>query len=161
MYLRVHDSRDCSRHPVPSPSLSYSLTHPHRSIGYRNRNPKVLTESGTRLMYFRFYDSRDSSRQSEPSPSLWSSDTHQYRSIGYHNRNPQPLSESTTRLMYLHVYDNRDISLQSTVWLCTLPVPILLTHICTQVHWLSQPKPPTSGGIHRETNVFTCIWQPS
>jgi hypothetical protein len=46
------------------------LTHAHRSIGYRNRNPQLLAESAARLMYLRAYDSRDSSRQSVPSPSL-------------------------------------------------------------------------------------------
>jgi hypothetical protein len=28
---------------------------------------------------------------------------------------------------------------------CTFPVPILLAHTCTQVHWLSQPQLPASG----------------
>ncbi len=55
-----------------SPSLFYSLTHVHRSIGYHNRNPQSLVESATSA----------------------------HRSIGYHNRNPQSLSESVTRLMY-------------------------------------------------------------
>ena len=31
------------------------------------------------------------------------------------------------------------------------------SHMHTQVHWLSQPQPPASGCIRRETNVFTCI----
>jgi hypothetical protein len=98
---------------TPSPSLHYSLTHTHRSIGYRNRNPQTLADSSTRLMYLRVYDSRDSSRQPVPSPSLSYSLTHTHRSIGYHNRNPQPLVDSSTRLMYLRVYDCRDISRQS------------------------------------------------
>jgi hypothetical protein len=84
-------------------------------------------------MYLRVYDSRDTSRQTAPSPSLGYSLTHTHRSIGYHNRNPQPLAESTTRLMYLRVSD------------CTLSVPRLLVHTYTQVHWLSEPQPPTSG----------------
>ncbi len=113
MYLRVYDSRDSSRQPAPSPSLSYSLTHPHRSIGYRNRNPQLLSESVVRLMYLRVYDSRDSSRQPAPSPSLWYSLTHGHRSIGYRNRNPQLLAGSAARLMHLRVYDNRDRSHQS------------------------------------------------
>jgi hypothetical protein len=44
---------------------------------------------------------------------------------------------------------------------CTLSVPVLLAHTCTQVHWLSQPEPPASDWIRLETNVSTCIWQPS
>jgi hypothetical protein len=63
MYLRVYDNRNSSRQSAPSPSLAYSLTHVHRSIGYRNRNPQLLSESAVRLMYFRVYDSRDNSRQ--------------------------------------------------------------------------------------------------
>jgi hypothetical protein len=43
----------------------------------------------------------------------------------------------------------------------TFPVPMLLAHTCTQVHWLSQPEPPASDWIRHETNVFTCIWQPT
>jgi hypothetical protein len=40
------------------------------------------------------------------------------------------------------------------------PVPMLLAHTCTQVHWLSQSQPPASGWLVRETNVSTCTWQP-
>jgi hypothetical protein len=47
MHLRVYDSRDSSRQPAPSPSVCCSLTHVHRSIGYRNRNPQPLAESAT------------------------------------------------------------------------------------------------------------------
>ena len=60
MYLRVCDSRDRSCKTAPSwtsPSLSYSLPHVHRSIGYHNI-PQSPSESATRLMYFRVYDSR-------------------------------------------------------------------------------------------------------
>jgi hypothetical protein len=70
MYLRVYDNRDSSHQSAPSPSLYYSLTHAHRTIGYHNRNPQPLVESATRLLYLRVYDSRDSSHQSAPSPSL-------------------------------------------------------------------------------------------
>ncbi len=110
----LHYSKsDCrvSRSPVLSPWSS--LTHAHRSIGYRNRNPQLLSESVTRLMFLRVYDNRDNSRQPAPSPSLWYSLTHAQKSIGYHNHNPQLLTESTTRLMYLRVYGNRDRSRQS------------------------------------------------
>jgi hypothetical protein len=79
--LRVYDSRDSSRQPAPSPSLSYSLTHAHRSIGYRNRNPQLLADSAARLMYSRVYDNRDSSHQSAPSPSLCSSLTHAHSTL--------------------------------------------------------------------------------
>jgi hypothetical protein len=99
----------------------------------------------TKQMYLRVYviykDSRDTSRQPAPSPFLCYSLTHAHRSVGYRNRNPQPLTESDSRLMYLRVYDSRDTSRQSV---CTLPVPILPTHTYTQVHWLSQPQPPSS-----------------
>jgi hypothetical protein len=148
VYLRVYDSRDTSRHPAPSPSLCYSLTHAHRSsrsIGYRNRNPQLLSESTVRLMYLRVYGSRDSSRQPAPSPSLWSSLTYAHRSIGYHNRNPQSLTESSARLLYLRVYDSRDSSRQPapspslyysfTHAHSTLPTSTLLTITCTQVLW--------------------------
>jgi hypothetical protein len=76
MYLRVYTSRDSSHQPAPSPSLCYSLTHAHRSIGYRNRNPQPLADSSTRLMYLRVYDSRDSSYHPAPSPSICYSVTH-------------------------------------------------------------------------------------
>ena len=98
---------------VPALSPCSSLTHAHRSIGYRNRNPQPLAESAARLMHLRVYDSRDSSRQPAPSPSVCYSLTHAHRSIGYRNRNPQPLAESAARLMYLRVYDSRDSSHQS------------------------------------------------
>jgi hypothetical protein len=127
MYLRVYDSRDTSRQPSPSPSPCYPITHAYRSIGYRNRNPQPLDDSVARLMHLRVYDSRDSSRQPTPSPSLCYSLTHAHRSIGYRNRNPQPLADSVASPA------------------CTLSVPILLDHTCTQVHWLSQPQPPASG----------------
>ena len=81
MYLRVYDSRDSSRQPAPSPSLCYTLTHAHRSIGYRNRNPQPLVDSSARLMYLRVYDNRDSSRQSAPSPSLCYSLTHAHSTL--------------------------------------------------------------------------------
>jgi hypothetical protein len=75
------DSRDRSRQHAPSPSLCYSLTHAHRSIGYRNRNPQLLAESAARLMYLRVYDNRDSSHQSAPSPSLSYSLTHAHNTL--------------------------------------------------------------------------------
>ncbi len=84
MYLRVYDSQDSSRHPSPSPSLWYSLTHVHRSTSYHNHNPQSLTESAERLMYLRVYDNRDSPHQSAPSPSLSYSLTH------VHNTLPTP-----------------------------------------------------------------------
>jgi hypothetical protein len=103
----LHYSKsDSSLARAPALSPCYSLTHAHRSIGYRNRNPQPLTDSAVRLMYLRVYDSRDSSRQPAPSPSLCYSLTHAHRSIGYRNRNPQPLAESAARLMYLRVYDS-------------------------------------------------------
>jgi hypothetical protein len=101
MDLRVHE-----REPS-SPSLCYSLTHVHRSIGYHNRNPHPLVDSPARLMYLRVYDNRDRSRQHAPSPSLSYSVTHAHRSIGYRNHHPQPLADSSSRLMYLRVYDLR------------------------------------------------------
>ena len=64
-----------------SPSVCYSLTHAHRSIGYRNRNPQPLTESAARLMYLCVYDSRDSSHQSAPSPSVCYSLTHAHSTL--------------------------------------------------------------------------------
>jgi hypothetical protein len=129
MYLRVYDIRDSSCEPecilyLPRP-YALAFTHAHRSIGYRNRNPQILTESSVRLMYLRVYGNRDSSHHPAPSPSLCSSLTYSYRSIGYHNRNPQPLDESTVRLMYSRVHGNRDSSRQ------TVPSPslcYLLTH---------------------------------
>jgi hypothetical protein len=78
MHLRVYDNRDSSRQPAPSPSLYYSLTNSHRSIGYHNHNPQPLTESTVRLMYLRVYDSRDRSHHSAPSPSLYYSLTHSH-----------------------------------------------------------------------------------
>ena len=77
----VYDSRDSSWKPVSSPSVWYSLTHPHRSIGYRNRNPQPLTESVVRLMNLRVYDNRDNSHQSVPSPSLSYSLRHAHNTL--------------------------------------------------------------------------------
>jgi hypothetical protein len=62
-------------------SLHYSLTHSHRSIGYRNRNPQSLIESAVRLMYLRVYDNRDNSHQSVSSPSLSYSLTHTHNTL--------------------------------------------------------------------------------
>jgi hypothetical protein len=81
IHLRVYDIRDSSRQSVPSPSLFYSLTHTHRSIGYHNRNPQPLAESVTRLIHLRVYDNRDSSHQSAPSPSLCYSLTHAHSTL--------------------------------------------------------------------------------
>jgi hypothetical protein len=58
-----------SRQPAPSPSLCYSLTHAHRSIGYHNRNPQPLAESAARL--------------TEPSPLPRSSRSHALRYFGF------------------------------------------------------------------------------
>jgi hypothetical protein len=69
------------RQPAPSPSLFYSLTHTHRSIGYRNRNPQPLADSSVRLIYLRVYDSRVSSHQSAPSPSLCYLLTHAHSTL--------------------------------------------------------------------------------
>ena len=69
-----------TQHPA-SPSLRYSLTHAHRSIGYRNRNPQPLAESTVRLMYLRVYDIRVSSHQSSPSPSLSYLLTHEHNTL--------------------------------------------------------------------------------
>jgi hypothetical protein len=63
----LHYSKSDSRLArAPALSPCYSLTHAHRSIGYRNRNPQLLGESTVRLMYLRVYDIRDSSRQPTP-----------------------------------------------------------------------------------------------
>jgi hypothetical protein len=64
-----NDSRDSSCKTAPSPSLWHSLTHAHRSIGYRNIH-QALSESVANLMYLRVYASRDSSCKIAPSPSL-------------------------------------------------------------------------------------------
>jgi hypothetical protein len=59
----LHCSKsDCRVARAPALSLCSSLTHAHRSIGYRNRNPQLLAESTVRLMYLRVYDSRVSGR---------------------------------------------------------------------------------------------------
>ena len=80
LHYSKSDSR-LARAPVLSPC--YSLTHAHRFIGYRNRNPQPLADSPARLMYLRVYDSRDSSRQPAPSPSLCYSLTGYVRGRGY------------------------------------------------------------------------------
>jgi hypothetical protein len=142
----LHYSKSDSRLArAPTLSPCYSLTHAHRSIGYRNRNPQSLADSAARLMYLRVYYGRGISRQTAPSPSLCYPLTHAHRSIGYRNRNPQPLDDSAARLMNLRVYDNRENSHQSapSPSLCyslthahnTLPTPTLITITCTQVLW--------------------------
>jgi hypothetical protein len=145
VHLRVYASRDNSRKSVPSPSLHYSLTHTHRSIGYLNQT-QSLVELVVRLMYLRVYVIRDTSRKSTPYPSLCYSVTHPQRSIGYRNQT-QPLAERTVRLMYLRVYDSRDNSRQSA------PYPSLsysLTH------------PHRSVGYHNQTQTvstwFIGVW---
>jgi hypothetical protein len=169
MYLRVYDSRDSSRQPAPSPSLGYSLTHAHRSIGYRNHNPQPLAESAVRLMYLSVHDNRDNSHQTTPSPSPSYPLTHTYRSIGYRNHNPQPLTESVTRLMHLRVYDCRDRSHQSvpspslyysfTHTHNTLPTPTLLTITCTQVLWFLErlTRPTVSYWVTTKTSLTVCL----
>ena len=176
MYLRVYDSRDSSRQPAPSPSLCYLLTHAHRSIGYRNRNPQPLADSSARLadssarlMYLRVYESRDRSGQTVPSPSVYYSLTHPHRSIGHRNRNPQTLPESVAKLMYLRVYDNRDISHQAapSPSLCsslthahsTLPTPTLITITCTQVLWFLEclTRPVVSFCETTRTRLTICL----
>ena len=92
MYSRVYGSRVGSHQSAPSPSLCYSLTHAHRSIGYRNRNPQLLADSAARLMYLRVYGSRVSSHQLAPSPSLCYFLTHS------HNTLPTPSSSRSHAL---------------------------------------------------------------
>ena len=169
MHLRVYDIRDSSHQSAPSPSVCYSLTHVHRSIGYRNRNPQPQAESTARLIHLRVYDSRDNSRQPVPSPSVCYSLTHTHRSIGYRNRNPQPLAESAAKLMYLRVYDSRDSSHQSapSPSVCyslthahsTLPTPTLLTITCTQVLWfLERLTRPTVSCCETTRTRLTVLW---
>jgi hypothetical protein len=67
--------------PRPYATRWVSLTHEHRSIGYRNRNPQPLADSSTRLMYLRVYDSRISSHQPAPSPSLYDLLTHAHSTL--------------------------------------------------------------------------------
>jgi hypothetical protein len=173
-FLHLLDSRDSSRQPAPSPSLCYSLTHAHRSIGYRNRNPQPLADSPPRLMYLRVYDNRENSRQPTPSPSLYYSLTHTHRSIGYRNRNPQPLADSSARLMYLRIYDSRVSSHQAahSVSLCysftdahrTFPTPTLITISCTQVLWCLErlTRPTVSCCETTRTRLTICLpTQPS
>jgi hypothetical protein len=108
MYLRVFDSRVSSRHPPPSPSLCYSLTHAHRSIGHRNRNPQPLSGSPARLMYLRVYDSRVSSRQ-------------------------PPYVYMTVELALTSLHPPRPYATRSHMH--TAPSPLPRTITCTQVLW--------------------------
>jgi hypothetical protein len=136
IYLRVHDSRASSSKSAPSPlSLCYSLTHTHRSIGYRNiPQPLAGPASGSKLIYLRVYDSRVSSSKPAPS-SLCLSLTHTHRSIGYRNI-PQPLADSTARLIYLRVYDSRASSSKPA------PSPLSLCYSLTLAHSIHTPPPP-------------------
>jgi hypothetical protein len=171
MHLRVYDSRVSSRQPAPSPSLCYSLTPAHRSIGYRNRNPQLLADSAVRLMYSRVHDSRDNSRQPPPSPSLCYSLTHAHRSIGYRNRNPQLLADSAARLMHLRVYESRDSSRQPapspslsyslTHAHSTLPTPTLITITCTQVLWFLERLTRPAVSFYETTRTRLTICLPS
>ena len=78
----LHYSKSDSRLArAPAFSPCYSLTHPHRFIGYHNRHPQPLTDSSTRLMYLRVYDSRISSHQPAPSPSLCDLLTHAHSTL--------------------------------------------------------------------------------
>jgi hypothetical protein len=76
-----------------TPSLCYSLTHAHRSIGYRNI-PQPLADSAARLMYLRVYDSRASFSKPAPSPSsLYYSLT-----LAHSIHPPTPPTPTATRL---------------------------------------------------------------
>jgi hypothetical protein len=119
MYLRVYDSRDNSHQSVPFPSLCYSFTHAHRSIGYHNRNPQFLSESTTRLMHLRVYDNRDSSHQSSPSPSLCYSLTHTHNTLS----TPTLLTITYTQVLwFLECLTNPTVSCCETIGLGLLYV---------------------------------------
>jgi hypothetical protein len=107
-----------------TPSLCYLLTHAHRSIGYRNHSPQLLTESVVKLMYLRVYDSRDSSRQPAPSPSLCYSLTHTHTSIGHQNRNPQLLAPEGGWILkggWNYRISPVSVRQEEIVFLCPLP----------------------------------------
>jgi hypothetical protein len=61
-------SNDSRSKGSDTPSLCYSLTHAHRSMGYRNI-PQPLADSAAILVYLRACDSRASSSKPAPSPS--------------------------------------------------------------------------------------------
>jgi len=60
--------------------------------------------------------------------------------------NPQSLDDSVTRLIYLRLYESRARSFKTTQHPPVSDrrhrevrlIPMLLTHTCTQVHWLSE-----------------------
>ncbi len=110
----VYDSRDSSWKPVSSPSVWYSLTHPHRSIGYRNRNPQPLTESVVRLIYLRVYDNRDTSSKPGPSLSVCSSLKHAHITL--------PTTSSNDH-MHFHVQGSTKTQTQTFVYIDDVPVP--------------------------------------
>ena len=151
--IDLKTSNHDSLKPVPSPSgpsLSYSFTYTHRSIGYHNQPQSH--ESVTRLMYLRIHDSRDNTRKAVPSPSPYYSFTHTHRSIGYHNQT-HPLSYSTPRLMYLRVYDIRDNSYNPG------PSPSIcysLTHTHRSIGYRNQTHPyPTRSHTYTGRLVIT------
>jgi hypothetical protein len=47
MYVRVYDSRVSSHQPTPSPSLSYLLTHTHRTLP----SPTLITFTSTQVLW--------------------------------------------------------------------------------------------------------------
>jgi hypothetical protein len=137
----VYDSRDSSWKPVSSPSVWYSLTHPHRSIGYRNRNPQPLTESVVRLIYLRVYDNRDTSSKPGPSLSVCSSLKHAHITL--------PTMSSNDH-MHFHVQGSTKTQTQTFVYIDDIPVashthsPITLTNLSPPIHFplLRYPLPP-------------------
>ncbi len=130
-------SNDSRSKDNDTPSLCYSFTHVHRSIGYHN-NPQPPVDSVSRLIYLSVYKSRVGSVKPSPSPSsLCYSLTHEHWSIGYRNI-PHPLSDSTAKLLYLRVYDNRASTSKSS------PSPSSLWYSLTLAHNIHTPIPPTT-----------------
>ena len=164
----LHYSKSDSR-LTRAPALSpyYSITHTHRSIGYRNRNPQLLSESAARLMDLRVYDNRDTLASLHP-PRPYDPRSHMHTGPLV-IATAQPLAESTSRLMYLRVYDSRDSSHQPapSPSLCyslthahsTLPTPTLLTITCTQVLWFLErlTRPTVSCCETTRTRLTICL----
>ena len=137
------------------PSLWYSRTHEHRSIGYRNIIPHPLTESTVRLMYVCVYDSqsltesptrlmcqrvsdnRDNTYKSSPSPFTWSSLTHTHLHP-LHVHVPHDHLNTLMSFGFLSVWPELGTpSVTSSVWPLGLYVIPTQPSVCEEINSLS------------------------
>jgi hypothetical protein len=142
-----------SSQPAPSPSVWYSITHAHRPIGYRNRNPQPLTSSAAGLMYLRvydiLYDNRDISFHSESSPSVSYSITLAHITL--------PTTSMLLTITYTHVLSFLIRLVRSTTSSCeTTRDNLTVCLLATQCMWgVLDPSVSTfSLSLYRHPSIY-------